>query len=306
MSGSHRAKPRSRADEPAAAAARPRGHRRKAKKKRGGRALMGSTAMLLAAVSGWFTVGPGRSVTEVAAAGMPDRPLPDTSSATPTPDAAAAQAGQRTEQPAADRSDRSDGSVAVIPGLGPKFTAQIPADTRQLVVATGKDKNASETGVTLWSRTADNRWKPGAAWAGHNAYKGWTTDHRQGDLRSPIGIYALTDAGGRKADPGSRLPYDQDSDFVIDGDGFNGEPLAGSFDYVVAINYNRVAGTSPLSTKYPEGVAKGTGIWLHVDHGGPTHGCVSLPEAQMVELIKALDPAAKPMIVMGDAASLAA
>ncbi|BFV58677.1 lipoprotein [Kitasatospora sp. CMC57] len=303
MSGSHRAKPRSRADLPAEVASRPRGHRRKAKKKRGGRALMGSTAMLLAAVSGWFTVGPGRSGTEVTAAGMPDR-LPDASSAVPDP--VAAQAGQRTEQPAADRSDRSDGSVAVIPGLGPKFTAQIPADTRQLVVATGKDVNASETGVTLWTRTADNRWKPGAAWAGHNAYKGWTTDHHQGDLRSPIGLYALTDAGGRKADPGSRLPYDRDNAFAIDGDGFNGEPLAGSFDYVVAINYNRVAGTSPLSTKYPDGVAKGTGIWLHVDHGGPTHGCVSLPEAQMIELIKALDPAAKPMIVMGDAASLAA
>ncbi|MER5862434.1 L,D-transpeptidase family protein [Kitasatospora sp. NPDC002040] len=302
MSGSHRAKPRSRADEPAVAA-RPRGHRRKAKKKRGGRTLMGSTALLLAAVSGWFTVGPGRSAPEVTAAGMPDLPAADAASPAP---AAAAQAGQRTEPPAADRSDRSDGSVLAIPGLGPKFTAQIPADTRQLVVATGKGKDASETGVTLWTRTVDNRWKPGAAWAGHNAYKGWTTDHRQGDLRSPIGLYALTDAGGRKADPGSRLPYDQDKAFVIDGDGFNGEPLAGSFDYVVAINYNRVPGTSPLSTKYPEGVGKGTGIWLHVDHGGPTHGCVSLPEAQMVELIKALDPAAKPMIVMGDAASLAA
>ncbi|WP_405017914.1 L,D-transpeptidase family protein [Kitasatospora sp. NBC_00070] len=305
MSGSHRAKPRSRGDVPADAAARPRGHRRKAKKKRGaGRALMGSTAMLLAAVSGWFTVGPGRSSTEVAAAGMPDRPLPDASSAVPDP--AAAQAGQRTEQPAADRSDRTDGSVLTIPGLGPKFTAQIPADTRQLVVASGKDKDGSDTAVTLWTRTADNHWKPGTVWAGHNAYKGWTTDHRQGDLRSPIGVYALTDAGGRQADPGSKLPYDQDKAFVIDGDGFNGEPLAGSFDYVVAINYNRVPGTSPLSTKYPEGVGKGTGIWLHVDHGGPTHGCVSLPEAQMIELIKALDPAAKPMIVMGDAAALAA
>lgn len=303
MSGSHRAKPRSRGGMPAAAETRPRGHRRRAKKKRGGRTLMGGTAMLLAAVSGWFTVGPGRTVPEVTAAGVPDVPTPDTPSG--SPDTAAEQVGRPAEEPAADRSDRSDGSVESIPGLGPSFASKIPADTRQLVVATGQGKDVSETSVTLWTRTADDRWRPGTVWAGHNAKKGWTTDHRQGDLRSPIGIYSLTDAGGRKADPGSKLPYDQDKAFVIGGTGFNGEPLAGSFDYVVAINYNRVPGTSPLNTKYPEGYAKGGGIWLHVDHGGPTHGCVSLPEAQMVELIKALDPAAKPMIVMGDAASLA-
>ncbi|MFJ8040783.1 L,D-transpeptidase family protein [Kitasatospora sp. NPDC096147] len=310
MSGSHRAQPRSGAASAPVTAEIPRqrGHRRKPKKKSvGGKAALGSTAFLLAAVSGWFTVGPGNAEPRVTAAGVPDLPLPDgPSGATPSADPVQAKADQRTEQPAADRSDRGDGTVAAIPGIGPKFAAQISADTKQLVVATGQAGDASETTVVLWTRTDDNRWKPGATWQGHNAKQGWTSTKKQGDLRSPIGVFALTDAGGRKADPGSKLPYDQDKAFVIGGTGFNGEQLAGSFDYVVAINYNRVPGTSPLSTKYPMGIAKGGGIWLHVDHGGPTHGCVSLPEAQMVELIKALDPAAKPAIVMGDAASLAA
>ncbi|GAA2992312.1 hypothetical protein GCM10020229_01010 [Kitasatospora albolonga] len=310
MSGSHRAKPRGGAAAPTTLeeGARPRGHRRKPKKKsHGGKVAFGSTAFLLAAVSGWFTVGPGNAEPRVTAAGVPDRPLPDgASTAAPSADPAQAKADQRAEQPAANRSDRGDGTFDAIPGIGPKFASQISADTRQLVVATGKAGDATETTVVLWTRTADNRWKPGASWQGHNAAKGWTTDKKQGDLRSPVGVFALTDAGGRKADPGSKLPYDQDKAFVIGGTGFNGEQLAGSFDYVVAINYNRVPGTSPLSTKYPMGVAKGGGIWLHVDHGGPTHGCISLPEAQMVELIKALDPAAKPAIVMADAATMAA
>ncbi|KOG91090.1 lipoprotein, partial [Streptomyces varsoviensis] len=80
--------------------------------------------------------------------------------------------------------------------------------------------------------------------------------------------------------------------------------LAGSFDYVVAINYNRKAGTSPLDWTRPMGADRGGGIWLHVDHGGPTHGCVSVAQDRMAELLRTLDPARKPVVVMGDAASL--
>jgi len=321
MSGSHRATapprtaavpgPRRSGDGPRVgdgawgeegASGRPRGHRRKPRKRRG-KALLSGTAMLLAAAAGWFTVGPGRSFPVITTAGAPDNPEPDVASG----DGSTAQAGiGRTDPPAADRSDRTDGSLAAIPGLGASFLSRVPAETRQLVVASGKGKDSSDTTVTLWTRTPEGRWKAGAAWPAHNAFKGWTADHSSGDLRSPVGLYALTDAGGRKADPGSRLPYDQDSGFVIGGSGFNGEQLAGSFDYVVAINYNRVPGNSPLDTRLPDGKAKGGGIWLHVDHGGPTHGCVSLTEDRMIELIKALDPAAHPMIAMGDAESLAA
>jgi hypothetical protein len=48
----------------------------------------------------------------------------------------------------------------------------------------------------------------------------------------------------------------------------------------MAIDYNRVKGTSPLDRTSPPGADKGGGIWLHVDHGGPTHACVSLPAAR--------------------------
>ncbi|MGW4897803.1 L,D-transpeptidase family protein, partial [Kitasatospora sp. NPDC004240] len=221
-----------------------------------------------------------------------------------TPQAAA---DTHTEAPRADRGDaRPDVTGAGIPGLGPAFLAKIPADTKQVVLATGQGKDTNKASVTLWTRGADGRWQPGETWQGHNAYKGWTTDHNEGDLRSPIGVFSLTDAGGRKADPGSKLPYDKDPLFVVSGTGFAGEQLSGSFDYVVAINYNRVAGNSPLDPRRPSGSTKGGGIWIHVDHGGPTHGCVSIPEDKMAQLIRTLDPAAKPVIVMGDATSLAA
>ncbi|WP_405012806.1 hypothetical protein [Kitasatospora sp. NBC_01539] len=310
MSGSHRASVHRRsADVPGPRSsaegqtARQRGHRRRVKPRRRGRALMGGTAVLLAAAAGWFTVGAGRSLPVISAAGAPDRD----ESAAQQADVAPVSAGDHTEGPgAADRSDRNDGTVAAIPGLGPAFLAKIPAETTQVVLASGQGEDSSDTTVTLWTRTVEGRWKPGRAWAAHNGYKGWSAQKKAGDLHSPIGVFGLTDAGGRKADPGSRLPYDKDPGFVVGGRGFNGEQLAGSFDYVVAINYNRVEGRSPLDTAYPEGKAKGGGVWLHVDHGGPTHACVSLAEPDMIELIRTLDPAAHPVIAMGDAAALAA
>ncbi|MEU3948779.1 L,D-transpeptidase family protein [Streptomyces sp. NPDC029526] len=190
-----------------------------------------------------------------------------------------------------------------LPGLGPRTLAQIPGDSGQVVVVTGRGKDSSRSEVVLHRRTAAG-WRAGPAWPAHNALRGWTDDHRMGDLRSPIGVFTLSDAGGRLPDPGTRLPYDESPRFAISGTGFEGEPLEGSFDHVIAIDYNREPGTSPLDRTRPLGADRGGGVWLHVDHDGPTQGCVSLDEAHMRELLRVLDPEQHPVIVMGDAASL--
>ncbi|MBT2870230.1 hypothetical protein ACWDU0_12225 [Streptomyces cellulosae] len=192
---------------------------------------------------------------------------------------------------------------AVIPGLGPRTRAWIPGDARQVVVVTGRDRNASHSQAVLYRHTGAG-WQAGPAWPARNALRGWTDDHWAGDLRSPIGVYSLSDAGGLLPDPGTRLPYDRSDGFAVSGTGFEGEPLEGSFDYVVAIDYNREPGASPLDLTRPLGADRGGGIWLHVDHGGPTQGCVSLSEQHMRDLLLALDPAQHPVVVMGDAASL--
>ncbi|WP_333767549.1 L,D-transpeptidase family protein [Streptomyces sp. IBSBF 2435] len=198
-----------------------------------------------------------------------------------------------------------DGSVAMITGLGPKTRAAIPAATRQVLVASGKAKNSPDTVVTLWTRTGNGRWQPGAAWAAHNALHGWTASHHASDLHSPIGVFTLSDAGGFDPDPGTKLPYHHSAAFQAGGVGFDGEPLDEAFDYVIAIDYNRVPGTSPLDGTQPLGANRGGGIWVHVDHGGPTHGCVSISAAHMVDLLHTLLPADHPVIVMGDRGSLA-
>ncbi|MEU5238722.1 L,D-transpeptidase family protein [Streptomyces lydicus] len=190
-----------------------------------------------------------------------------------------------------------------IPGLSDEVRKRIPADSRQVLVVTGEDMDSFESRVVLYTREEDSDdWEPGPTWSAHNAAHGWTDDHHYGDLRSPIGIYSLTDAGGRLPAPdGTKLPYDHNKSFVADGTGVEGEPLAGAFDYVIAINYNREAGSSPLDPRRPWGDAKGGGVWLHVDHDGPTQGCVSLKPKVMRQLLRTLDPDLHPVVVMGPA-----
>ncbi|MFD5629216.1 MULTISPECIES: L,D-transpeptidase family protein [unclassified Streptomyces] len=216
-----------------------------------------------------------------------------------------AATGPGTAQAAPGRTSPSGetSALAELPGLGTRTRSEIPANARQVVLVTGRGRDSADSRVVLYRRTGAG-WEPGETWPAHNAREGWTDDHHAGDLRSPVGVFSLTDAGGLLADPGTALPYDRSGGFTVGGTGFEGEPLAGSFDYVIAINYNRRPGTSPLDWTRPLGDGKGGGIWLHVDHGGPTHGCVSLAEDHMRELLRTLDPGRHPVIVMGDAASL--
>ncbi|MFD3333722.1 L,D-transpeptidase family protein [Streptomyces sp. NPDC058700] len=189
-----------------------------------------------------------------------------------------------------------------IPGIGPATDALVPDGTTQALVVTGATADANTSTATLYERDPGGRWTPVAGpWAAHNALRGWTDDHVAGDLRTPIGVFRLGDAGGRLPDPGARLPYDQDDEFAISGTGFSGEPLEGSFDHVIAIDYNRVPGRTPLDKERPLGAGKGGGVWIHVDHGGPTQACVALAREDLRELLRALDPARDPVVVMGPA-----
>ncbi|WP_439646578.1 L,D-transpeptidase family protein, partial [Streptacidiphilus jiangxiensis] len=257
--------------------------------------------------NGFLGVGSVAAVAVIAVAGFVN-PHHGAASTTAQSDTSAVPVAGRTGDGDASRSvDRATPAAAVrqLPGLGKTFLAKVPAGAQQVLLVTGKGKNQNTGTAVLYTRTAGGGWMPGPTWAARNAKDGWTTDHHAGDLHSPIGVYSLTDAGGLDPNPGTKLPYLRSSAFQAPGTGFEGESLADAFDYVVAINYNHVPGTSPLSPERPMGASRGGGIWVHVDHGGPTHGCVALAKNDMRALLQALDPSKHPVIVMGDAASLA-
>ncbi|WP_329214270.1 hypothetical protein OG352_03725 [Streptomyces sp. NBC_01485] len=195
----------------------------------------------------------------------------------------------------------STAAATRLPGVGDRLQGRIPAGSRQVLAVYGDGKDSADATVVFYAKRG-TAWERVRSWPGHNGKKGWTADHHLGDNRSPVGVFTLTAAGGVLDDPGARLPYTQSEDF--------GAPHWWErshwhdFDYVIAIDYNRVKGTPPDDPTQPEGEEKGGGIWLHMDHGSGTSACVSLSKAAMEYLLRTLDPDQHPVVLMGDRAAL--
>ncbi|MGW2823767.1 hypothetical protein ACWC24_22655 [Streptomyces sp. NPDC001443] len=188
-----------------------------------------------------------------------------------------------------------------IPGVGERLRRRIPADSRQVVAVYGDGRDSADATVVLYTRRG-SVWEHVRDWPAHNGKKGWTTDHHEGDGRSPVGVFTLTDAGGVLADPGTRLPYTRSAGFAAPH--WWARSHWHDFDYVIAIDYNRLKGTPPNDPTRPEGGSRGGGIWLHLDHGSGTSACVGLSGAAVRYLLRTLDPDRHPVVVMGDRAHL--
>lgn len=151
---------------------------------------------------------------------------------------------------------------------------------------------------------------------------------RQGTGKTPLGTYGIEWAFGRAADPGTALRYvqiDRNDAWTYNpkvpstynvfqtapnawrGYGRYIERLWGygtQYDYVLVLDYNLPAGpivrdadgirrsTTPPDTR------RGGGIFLHVTNGKVTAGCIAIPRDDMAELLRWLDPAKDPVIVI--------
>jgi len=177
--------------------------------------------------------------------------------------------------------------------------------------------NARSTTATLSTFENDGQgwypvFAPMAAVAGAN---GWLpgSARSEGDGATPEGMYAIgSTMYGVSANPGLHYPYQQlqcgdwwDEDpaspaynsFQVvpcgttPSFGGNSEALwteGNAYPYMAVIDYNT-----------PPAGPLGSGIFLHADIGSPTQGCISLPLADLVQVLKWLNPALHPVIVMG-------
>jgi L,D-peptidoglycan transpeptidase YkuD (ErfK/YbiS/YcfS/YnhG family) len=175
--------------------------------------------------------------------------------------------------------------------------------------------NAPRYGSTTATLTAYQR--EGAGWK--QAFGPWTArlgtrglappgQKREGDGRTPSGVYGFDFFFGVAPDPGVRFPYRRVTPRIV-WDDDSESPL-----YNTWVDLNRQqAGPSPeplyVSPAYDHGAViayntdrtpgLGSAIFLHVSTGGPTAGCVSLPAGQLVEVLRWLDPGQAPKIVLG-------
>jgi L,D-peptidoglycan transpeptidase YkuD (ErfK/YbiS/YcfS/YnhG family) len=132
---------------------------------------------------------------------------------------------------------------------------------------------------------------------------------REGEQRTPQGIFTLTQAFGNESNNGTRLPYfragpddwwDEDPNSAHYNrhvksrysPGVNSENLYYSgavYAHAVVINYN----TNPVVK------GAGSGIFLHVSDGIPTQGCVAIAAHELNAVMRWLNPKLDPVISIG-------
>ena len=184
----------------------------------------------------------------------------------------------------------------------------------ELVTVTASSYGTTTASLELWERRG-SCWRhvagPWRAWLGRG---GLSTHKREGDGATPAGTYAIGGTVyGIAPDPGVRSTYrrlacgdwwDEDvhsatyntfrhvacgSQPPFGGDSEALWRISLQYRYFAVIEYNA----------HPAVRGRGSAIFLHVSAGRPTAGCVSLPEAQLVRVLRWLRPSARPLVHLG-------
>jgi L,D-peptidoglycan transpeptidase YkuD (ErfK/YbiS/YcfS/YnhG family) len=152
--------------------------------------------------------------------------------------------------------------------------------------------------------------KPFDAVIGRNSFAKYG-EKREGDGKTPSGIYHLKTAFGYDESIKTKMPYRQalEDDIWVDDPGdddYNrwvkkAQTHAASYEmmkrdddlykYGIVIEYN----TDPVIK------GNGSAIFLHIRkcQGLPTAGCVAVSEENMIKILEWLDPGAAPLIITG-------
>ncbi|GAA0085325.1 hypothetical protein UT300007_17640 [Clostridium sp. CTA-7] len=175
------------------------------------------------------------------------------------------------------------------------------------VVSTG----GSTAELVLWQKDSNGKWyeyDSMFARLGENGMKNASEVYEM-DLCTPTGVYSLTEAFGAAQNPGSGVPYRvlDGSEYWVDdvnspyyntmqfgapnGRWNSAEHLidhSNSYKYSLVIDYNRW-------TVVP---GKSSAIFLHVDVGVPTWGCVAVEQSKMKEILQWINPGSNPKIAL--------
>jgi len=202
-----------------------------------------------------------------------------------------------------------DPSAAIFSAARSAAGADVSAAGGQLVTVTAASYGATQAELTAYQQVG-GQWRrvfgPWIGWIGRNGMAP-PGAKREGDGRTPSGTFGFGFFFGVDPDPGVHFPYrgvhtfdvwDDDpssplyNEWVDDryaDPGAYPEPMdVSAYDYGAVIGYN-TARTPGL----------GSAIFLHVNVGVPTAGCVSLPTGELLEILRWLNPAASPRIAMG-------
>lgn len=217
------------------------------------------------------------------------------------------------------------------PAAGAAAAFTIPPVARQLVVVSSPvaDPAGSITVLRAYARAGGrgSRWRlvfgPWAAEAGAGGLIA-PARRREGDRATPSGVFGFGQTiYGNDADPGG-LHYRYHR--LVCGDWWDEDPYSPRYNRFVHVRCGVTPGFASWSealwtetVAYPYfavidfnidptqagAAAPGSGIFLHSWIGAPTHGCIALPAARLLTVLRWLRPAQHPVIEIGTEAELA-
>jgi L,D-peptidoglycan transpeptidase YkuD (ErfK/YbiS/YcfS/YnhG family) len=194
----------------------------------------------------------------------------------------------------------------------------LPAATRQVIVVSADGYGSTTATLEAFSKV-NGAWQPAVgAMSARVGSNGFADRKAEGDLKTPTGVYSIGGTMyGIAANPGVRYAYHR----LVADDYWNGNPatrgynsfvhgpnpggasealwqISPQYDHFAVINYN-----IPVVAADPP---RGSGIFLHVMvPGRATAGCVSLARTDLLTILRWLDPAASPRIVLAPRSVLA-
>jgi L,D-peptidoglycan transpeptidase YkuD (ErfK/YbiS/YcfS/YnhG family) len=205
----------------------------------------------------------------------------------------------------------------------------------QVVVVTSDAWSSRRAVLRAYERMPDGAWRqaldPGRVWLGWNGFVR-ADRRRQSTLTTPAGTFRLAWAFGTRPDPGTALPYREvdPTDWWpydprdpatynvwqprrVQASGWRtswAEDLSSfgvQYRNAVVVGFNLPGGVHRTGGEWVAGrtadTRRGGGIFLHVQaqrvQDRPTAGCVAMAPRRIAALLRWLDPAAGPVVVMG-------
>jgi L,D-peptidoglycan transpeptidase YkuD (ErfK/YbiS/YcfS/YnhG family) len=144
-------------------------------------------------------------------------------------------------------------------------------------------------------------------WQARVGYHGLSAHHREGDGTTPLGTFTIgPTVYGIAPDPGVKLRYHR----LTCGDWWDEDPRTSAYNlfqhvpcgavppfgggsealWRATVAYRYFAVIDYNTARVP---GRGSAIFLHVDTGNATNGCVSLPSAELVRTLRWLRPGAR-------------
>ncbi|WP_344619214.1 L,D-transpeptidase family protein [Dactylosporangium salmoneum] len=196
------------------------------------------------------------------------------------------------------------------PAPDPGVLRTLPPATAQVLMVVSDGPAATTAALQAYARDGYGWQRALPPMTTRLGSRGLSATKREGDRTTPAGVFGFgPTVYGIGADPGVRYTYHH----LVAGDWWN--------ENSASPGYNTFAhGTDPggpsealwrISPQYthfavvqynvPAVPGRGSGIFLHQAGAGATAGCVSLPAADLVTVLRWLEPAAFPRIVLSPA-----